>query len=88
MVLDHDPSLKRCFGVEKKVAECDWEYLSTLTTVGNQPADRMPRLVDLLEFLDQERFEHVWVLLDIKVCHFHPLPDPPSRGPNSARTER
>lgn len=66
VVLSHDPSLERCFGVKKKVEECDWEYMANLKTV-DEPKDRMPRLVDLLDFLDQEVLEDVWVLLDIKV---------------------
>lgn len=64
--MSHDPSLERCFGIKKKVTDCDWEYLSTLTTI-DEPKDRMPRLVDLLEFLDQKGLEDIWVLLDIKV---------------------
>lgn len=29
----------------------------------------MPRLVDVLEYLRQPGREHIWVLLDIKVCN-------------------
>ncbi|GKT90757.1 glycerophosphoryl diester phosphodiesterase [Colletotrichum tofieldiae] len=33
VVLSHDGNLKRCFGVDKKINECDWAYLETLRTV-------------------------------------------------------
>jgi phosphatidylglycerol phospholipase C len=61
-----DATLKRCFGEEKKVADCDWSYLSTLRTI-REPRQPMPRLTDLLEYLAQPSQEHMWVLLDIKV---------------------
>ncbi|KAI1773459.1 PLC-like phosphodiesterase [Hypoxylon cercidicola] len=51
VVLSHDATLKRCFGVPRKVAECGWEYLSTLRTLC-EPRQSMPRLVDLLEYLN------------------------------------
>ncbi|KAK3403026.1 PLC-like phosphodiesterase [Sordaria brevicollis] len=66
VVLVHDPSLKRCFGVDKKVSECDWEYLSTLKTL-REPQQSIPRLQDLIEFLATPGLESVWVLLDIKI---------------------
>ncbi|KAF9882193.1 glycerophosphoryl diester phosphodiesterase [Colletotrichum karsti] len=65
VVLSHDGTLKRCFGVDAKINECDWEYLSTLETM-REPRQRMPRLIDLLEFLAEEGREKAWVLLDIK----------------------
>ncbi|KAK1530877.1 glycerophosphoryl diester phosphodiesterase [Colletotrichum costaricense] len=66
VVLSHDGSLKRCFGIEdKKINECDWSYLKTLETV-REPRQRMPRLEDLLGLLAEEGREGVWVLLDIK----------------------
>ncbi|KAJ5769761.1 uncharacterized protein N7511_001812 [Penicillium nucicola] len=68
VVLSHDASLKRCFGVKKKVAECDWEYLNTLRTV-QAPHEPMPRLVDVLEYLRQAGREHIWVMLDIKLTN-------------------
>ena len=61
-----DPSLKRCFGVDRKIKDCDWEYISTLRTL-NEPHERMPLLSDVLELLAQEGNERVWMLLDIKV---------------------
>ncbi|KAI1380808.1 PLC-like phosphodiesterase [Hypoxylon crocopeplum] len=66
VVLSHDDTLKRCFGEDAKVRDHDWSYLSTLRTV-RKPAQPMPRLLDLLEFLNQPGLEHVWVMLDIKV---------------------
>lgn len=67
VVLSHDGTLKRCYGVDAKINECDWEYLSTLETI-MEPRQRMPRLVDLLGFLAEDGREKTWVLLDIKVC--------------------
>ncbi|KAJ5086162.1 hypothetical protein N7532_010933, partial [Penicillium argentinense] len=66
VVLSHDPTLKRCFGVNKKVVDCDWEYLQSLRTL-MAPHEPMPRLVDVLEYLRQPGREHIWVLLDIKL---------------------
>lgn len=67
VVLSHDGTLKRCFGIEdKKINECDWDYLKTLETV-REPRQRMPRLEDLLGLLAEEGRGGGWVLLDIKV---------------------
>jgi hypothetical protein len=60
-----DPSLKRCFGKDEKIADCDWDYLSTLKTLA-QPHQGLPRLSDLLEYLTEPGLEKIWVLLDIK----------------------
>ncbi|KAB5554542.1 PLC-like phosphodiesterase [Coniochaeta sp. 2T2.1] len=65
VVLSHDLSLKRCFGVAKTLAQCDWDYLSTLETLA-APKQHMPRLADLLSYLAQPGNESVWLLLDIK----------------------
>ncbi|KAJ0295807.1 hypothetical protein COL516b_012225 [Colletotrichum fioriniae] len=66
VVLSHDGTLKRCFGIEdKKINECDWDYLKTLETV-REPRQRMPRLEDLLGLLAEEGRGGGWVLLDIK----------------------
>ncbi|KAK7989356.1 hemoglobin [Apiospora arundinis] len=65
VVLSHDGTLKRCFGEDRKVADCDWSYLSTLRTT-RKPHEPMPRLVDLLEYLAQPGQENIWILLDIK----------------------
>lgn len=61
-----DATLRRCFGVKKKVIDCDWAYLKTLRTL-KAPHEPMPRLVDVLEYLRQPGREHIWALLDIKV---------------------
>ncbi|KAJ6095146.1 hypothetical protein N7467_002659 [Penicillium canescens] len=68
VVLSHDASLRRCYGVKKKVIACDWEYLQTLRTV-QAPHEPMPRLVDVLEYLRQPGREHIWVMLDIKLTN-------------------
>ncbi|KXX75655.1 Phosphatidylglycerol phospholipase C, partial [Madurella mycetomatis] len=65
VVLSHDASLKRCFGKNEKIANCDWGYLSSLKTT-REPHVGMPRLDDLLEWLTRPGIESVWVLLDIK----------------------
>lgn len=65
-IVGQDPTLKRCFGVNKRVADCDWKYLSSLRTL-QAPHVPMPTLVDLLEYLAAPENTGVWVLLDIKV---------------------
>ncbi|KAH6899652.1 PLC-like phosphodiesterase [Thelonectria olida] len=66
VVLSHDPSLKRCYGVDKKIKDCDWDYLKTLRTV-REPNEPMPRLRDLLQWLAIPRMQKIWVVLDIKI---------------------
>ena len=71
VVLSHDPTLKRCFGLKDKIIDCEWSYLSTLKTV-QEPRSHMPRLLDLLLWLSEdgegkEGREKIWILLDIKV---------------------
>ncbi len=61
-----DATLKRCFGEDAKLADCDWNYLSTLKTL-KEPKQSMPRLIDLLEYMGQPEAQHLWLLLDIKV---------------------
>jgi hypothetical protein len=61
-----DATLKRCFGKDKKIIDCDWSYLKTLRTL-REPHEAMPRLKDLLEFLTTPGLEEIWVLLDIKL---------------------
>ncbi|KAI1389846.1 PLC-like phosphodiesterase [Hypoxylon trugodes] len=65
VVLSHDPMLKRCFGQDSRVRDHDWSYLSTLRTV-REPPQPMPRLLDLLEYLNEPGLEDIWVMLDIK----------------------
>ncbi|KAK3045571.1 hypothetical protein LTR09_012855 [Extremus antarcticus] len=82
VVLSHDPSLKRCFGVDRKIKECTWEEISAMRTVRGGQGDKakaragvktdgeaMPRLRDLLEYLAQPGLEEIWLLLDIKLSN-------------------
>ena len=66
VVLSHDARLKRCYGVDKKILDCDWEEIKGLRTTGKQQ-EGMPRLQDLLEYLAQPGLEETWLLLDIKL---------------------
>ncbi|KAI9678049.1 MAG: hypothetical protein M1817_005993 [Caeruleum heppii] len=66
VVLSHDADLKRCFGKEEKIINCDWKYLSTLRTL-RAPHEPMPRLQELLEYLATPGLERIWLLLDIKI---------------------
>lgn len=66
VVIAHDKDLKRCYGVDKAVRDCDWEYLSTLETL-KEPRQHMCRLSDVLEFLAEPGNESIWMLLDIKI---------------------
>ncbi|KAH7132346.1 Tubulin/FtsZ, GTPase domain-containing protein [Dendryphion nanum] len=66
VVLSHDKDLKRCFGRQEKIIDCDYEFLSTLKTL-KEPQQSLPRLKDLLEYLAQPGLEDIWVLLDIKL---------------------
>ncbi|KAG9249003.1 PLC-like phosphodiesterase, partial [Calycina marina] len=66
VVLSHDATLQRCFGVEDSIIDCDWEYLKTVQTIA-EPHQLMPRLKDLLEYLATPGLEDIWILLDIKL---------------------
>ncbi|KAM3507465.1 hypothetical protein MY11210_007132 [Beauveria gryllotalpidicola] len=66
VVMSHDASLKRCFGVVKMIADCDWEYISTLRSV-RPPHVGMPRLSDVLGLLTEEGMQKTWCVLDIKI---------------------
>lgn len=66
VVLSHDKDLKRCFGREEKIIDCDYSFLGKLRTL-KEPHEPMPRLADLLEYLTQPGLEDIWVLLDIKL---------------------
>ncbi|KAH7555507.1 hypothetical protein BM1_07130 [Bipolaris maydis] len=66
VVLSHDKDLKRCFGRDEKIIDCDYEFISKLRTL-KEPHEPMPRLSDLLEYLAQPGLENIWVLLDIKL---------------------
>ncbi|KAI0870620.1 PLC-like phosphodiesterase [Hypoxylon argillaceum] len=65
VVLCHDETLERCYGNKAKVRDLDWSEISQLRTL-REPRQPMPRLVDLLEYLDQPGLEDVWLMLDIK----------------------
>ncbi|KAH7026106.1 PLC-like phosphodiesterase, partial [Microdochium trichocladiopsis] len=65
VVLTHDASLKRTFGLDSNVADHDWSVLSTLRSI-KEPHEPMIRLVDLLEYLTTPGLEHIWIMLDIK----------------------
>ncbi|KAI6369301.1 hypothetical protein MCOR25_004482 [Pyricularia grisea] len=65
VVLSHDGTLKRCFGEDRKLEDCEWSYVSTLRTMKSPPSP-MPRLADLLHYLTQPGMEDKWLLLDIK----------------------
>ncbi|KAI1763940.1 PLC-like phosphodiesterase [Hypoxylon sp. FL1150] len=65
VVLSHDASLRRCFGVDARIGDCGWDYLRTLRTT-REPPETLPRLVDLLEYLNVAERADVGVLLDIK----------------------
>lgn len=64
--MPQDRDLKRCFGREEKIIDCDWEFLSQQRTT-MAPHEPMPRLSDLLEYLAQPEQHHLWLLLDIKI---------------------
>lgn len=52
--------------MDKKIRDCTWEYLSGLETL-REPREGMPRLLDLLRWMNEEGKEDIWVLLDVKV---------------------
>ncbi|KEZ38805.1 hypothetical protein SAPIO_CDS10845 [Scedosporium apiospermum] len=66
VVLSHDGTLKRCFGVDKKIGDCDWDDISSIRTL-RAPHEPMPKLSELLDFLTEDGHESVWLLLDIKL---------------------
>ncbi|KAJ5807938.1 hypothetical protein N7474_009207 [Penicillium riverlandense] len=66
VVLSHDGTLERCFGIKKKIIDCDWSYIQTLRTL-KAPHEPMPRLADVLEYLVQPGREQIWAMLDIKL---------------------
>ncbi|KAJ2989187.1 hypothetical protein NUW58_g3596 [Xylaria curta] len=65
VVLCHDETLQRCYGKKAKVRDLDWSEIKELRTL-REPHQPMPRLVDLLEYLDQPGLENIWLMLDIK----------------------
>ena len=65
-LLPQDATLKRCYGDDRKIIDCDWKFLSKQRTL-QAPHEPMPRLRDLLEYLASPGREEIWLLLDIKV---------------------
>ncbi|KAF2973364.1 hypothetical protein GQX73_g234 [Xylaria multiplex] len=65
VVLCHDETLQRCYGNKAKVRDLDWSEISQLRTL-REPHQPMPRLIDLLEYLDLPGLEDIWLMLDIK----------------------
>ncbi|KAI1133463.1 PLC-like phosphodiesterase [Nemania abortiva] len=65
VVLCHDETLQRCYGNKAKVCDLDWSEISQLRTL-REPRQPMPRLVDLLEYLNRPGLEDIWLMLDIK----------------------
>ncbi|KAL7276139.1 hypothetical protein RUND412_000872 [Rhizina undulata] len=66
IVLSHDPTLKRCYGIDSPIIEHNYSYLQTLRTLA-PPHVPMARLKDLLEFMISPDARHTWLMLDIKV---------------------
>ncbi|KAI0434358.1 PLC-like phosphodiesterase [Xylaria sp. FL1042] len=66
VVLCHDQTLQRCYGNKAKVRDLDWSEISKLRTL-REPRQPMPRLIDLLEYLEQPGLENIGLMLDIKV---------------------
>jgi hypothetical protein len=58
--------LKRCFGKEDKIIDCEWDYLTTLRTT-MEPHEHLPTLKEFLEYLAKPERDNIWTLLDIKV---------------------
>ncbi|KAI5291782.1 hypothetical protein KEM54_000018 [Ascosphaera aggregata] len=66
VVVNHDNTIKRCHGVDRKVIDCDWDYLSTLKSIA-EPHVAIPRLSDLLQWLAVPEREHIWVYVELKL---------------------
>ncbi|KAH8147535.1 uncharacterized protein LAJ45_08362 [Morchella importuna] len=66
VMISHDATLKRVFGEEGKVIDCDYSYLKTLRTV-EAPHVPMASLKEVLELLCQPALRKMWLLLDIKI---------------------
>lgn len=61
-----DATMKRCFGKDEKIIDCDWEHLSKERTL-REPHEPMPTLKELLEYMATPGLEKIWLLIDIKV---------------------
>ncbi|KAI1167687.1 PLC-like phosphodiesterase [Nemania serpens] len=65
IVLCHNETLQHCYGNKAKVRDLDWSEISQLRTL-REPHEPMPRLIDLLEYLDEPELQDIWLMLDIK----------------------
>ena len=65
--MGQDATAKRCYGVDRKIKDCGWDFLSSLRTL-KEPHEPMPRLSELLEWLAEPENHKIWIILDIKVC--------------------
>ena len=68
VVLSHDPTLKRCYGINKKIKDVTWAEIQELRTIA-EPHQPMPKLKELLDYLAQPGLEEIWLLLDIKLSN-------------------
>lgn len=58
--------MKRCFGVDTKLIDCDYSYVQTLRTV-QEPHVPMPTLKELAALMCEPGAKKMWLLLDIKL---------------------
>ncbi|KAI5793233.1 putative glycerophosphoryl diester phosphodiesterase [Geopyxis carbonaria] len=66
VMISHDATLQRCYGVNKKIIDCDYAYLRTLRTL-EAPHVPMPTLEEVFKFMCKPAVQKMWLLLDIKV---------------------
>ena len=66
VVLSHDRTMKRCFGINKKIKEMTWDEVKEARTI-LEPHQPMPKLKELFEYLAHPGMEETWLLLDIKL---------------------
>ncbi|KAI5295442.1 hypothetical protein KEM52_001387 [Ascosphaera acerosa] len=66
VVLNHDKTVKRCHGVDRRVRDCDWAFVASLSSLA-PPHVGIPRLADLLAWLAVPEREHVWLYLELKL---------------------
>ncbi|BFZ58119.1 hypothetical protein PYCC9005_005178 [Savitreella phatthalungensis] len=67
VVISHDASLKRCYGIDKLVGEVDWfgpGGIASLESV-REPKTKMPLLEDVLRVVEGEKGK--WCMLDVKI---------------------
>lgn len=66
LTFHQDDDLKRCFGVDRKIKDCDWDFLKTLRTT-RVPNEPLACLYDLLKCFRRPEWKSAWLMLDIKV---------------------